>query len=131
MPPKTRQPVIIDGANELSLRGFIWVVRHWKTLRVEMETSEGYLWHHVYFQLPFTLGLISFWQDKRSANRFAQMLVHTKFAKWAEQNPNMARGGWLATYEYKRGGALWGTGVTKVKRRFEEAMKPLDDKGDE
>lgn len=127
MPQSKQRPIIIDGANELSPRGAMWVVRRWNRLKREMVNSDGYLWHHIYFVFPFTLGLTSHWKDKRSAHRFAQMPVHKEFWKWAEENPKLSKGGWLAIYEYRHGGALWGTGVKAVRKHFDAALTSDDE----
>lgn len=127
MPQRSRRPVALDGANELSFRGFVWVVRNWPSLRNEMTSSDGYLAHHYYFIFPFTLGLVTFWKDEVSAYRFAHKPVHMKYWKWAEGNRN-SKGGWLATYEYRSGGVLWGNGVRKVRRVFEPVFDQSGDK---
>jgi hypothetical protein len=128
---RRRRPVVIDGANELTPRGLWWVMRHWPALRKEMINSNGYLWHHYYFRFPGVLGLMSFWESKGAAYKFAHKPVHKSFWGWSEHNKRQSRGGWLAIYEYSSGGVLWGNGVTKVRQRFQATFDAVDDETNE
>jgi fumigallin biosynthesis monooxygenase-like protein len=110
--------VMIDGANQFSgVRALWWVVRRWPKLRKEMTGARGYLAHRVWYAFPLTLGITSWWQDENAAYRFAHLPVHRDFWGWAASGEK-TKGGWLATYQYVKGGPLWGNGVAVMMQRL-------------
>lgn len=113
-----REHILMDGANELTgPAALAWVVWHWPALRRELCSTPGYIAHRVWYAPPWTIGLTTWWRDARSAYTFAHRPIHLAFWRWAE-HPARTRGGWLATYRYVRGGALWGNGVRAMTRRL-------------
>jgi fumigallin biosynthesis monooxygenase-like protein len=110
--------VLFDGATEFAgLRAVAWAAWHWPALRRELVGSTGYLAHRMWFALPWTVGLVTWWEDAPSAYRFAHGPAHLRFWRWAAA-PGHTRGGWLAQYRYAEGGALWGNGVRPVVARL-------------
>jgi hypothetical protein len=119
-----RELFLIDGANELrGLRSLIWVVRRWPRLRRELMSTEGYVTHRLWYVPPFTLGLTSWWSDRRGAYRFAHQPAHLEFWSWSAR-ADTTKGGWLATYELVGGGPLWGNGVARMMESFGEFVEP-------
>jgi hypothetical protein len=115
---------LIDGANELrGPRALWWVVRRWPALRRELTGADGYVAHRLWYALPFTVGLTTWWTEERLARRFAHMPVHLEFWKWANRT-GATTGGWLATYRYESGGPLWGNGVDAMMKRFGSFVDP-------
>ena len=113
---RVRGLTLADGANEFGgLVALLQAARRWPRLRREMRASEGYVAHHLWFALPFTVGILSWWKDEASAYRFAHQPAHLEFWEWATR-PGHTRGGWLAFYAFGHGGPLWGNGV---RRRVE------------
>ena len=113
-----RSLVLVDGANELrDLRALWWVVRKWPSLRRELESAPGYVAHRLWYALPFTVGLTTWWEDEKSLYRFARLPTHLEFWRWATKH-DTTRGGWLATYRYQRGGPLWGNGVSHMMTKL-------------
>lgn len=116
--------VLLDGANQFaSARAAWWVIRRWPSLRREMTSARGYIAHRVWYAFPLTLGITSWWEDENAAYRFAHLPVHREFWLWAV-SPGRTRGGWLATYQYSNGGALWGNGVEAMTRRLGGVTPP-------
>lgn len=110
--------VLVDGANELAgLRALAWVAIHWRALRRDMTRTPGYIAHRVWFALPLTIGLTSWWESERAAYDFARSHGHRMFWRWGSQ-PGHTRGGWLAFYRYDHGGPLWGNGVAAMVSRL-------------
>lgn len=115
---------LIDGANELrGLRSLWWVVRRWPALRRELTGAPGYVAHRLWYVLPYTIGLTTWWSNERAAYRFAHMPTHLEFWRWAARRGS-TRGGWLATYRLERGGPLWGNGVEAMMSRFGPFVGP-------
>jgi heme-degrading monooxygenase HmoA len=110
--------VVADGANEFD--GFVAILqaaRRWPALRDEMRRASGYVTHHLWFSFPFTVGILSWWEDEASAYRFAHLPAHLEFWEWATRAGH-TRGGWLAFYAFDHGGPLWGNGVRKRVASF-------------
>lgn len=116
--------VLLDGATQVSgLRSLWWVLRRWPALRKEMMTAGGYIQHRVWYVLPYTIGLTSWWEDEKSAYGFTRLPVHLAFWKWGT-NAGHTRGGWLATYRFVGGGPLWGNGVESMMSTFGGVIPP-------
>lgn len=114
----------MDGASEFDgPRALFWAARHWPALRRELTGSPGYIAHRMWFSLPSTVGLVTWWEDAASAYRFAHQPEHLRFWRWAAI-PGHSKGGWLAQYRYTEGGALWGTGVRAMMRRLGTRVPP-------
>jgi heme-degrading monooxygenase HmoA len=110
--------VLLDGANELSgPRSMWWVLRNWPKLRREMRSAPGYVAHRLWYARPYTVGLLTWWADEKSAYAFARMPEHRRFWSWAA-DADVTNGGWLATYRYVHGGPLWGNGVASLATTF-------------
>jgi hypothetical protein len=82
-----------------------------------MKSSPGYIKHRLWFVVPRTIGLTSWWEDAGAAYRFAHSPAHLLFWHWGAE-PGHTRGGWLAIYKYVEGGPLWGNGVEAMVRDF-------------
>lgn len=103
--------ILADGASQVrGLRGWIGLVRRWPRLRRELMASDGYINHRIYITGPTTIGLLTWWDNRKSMMRFAHGPAHHEIWEWSVRR-NGTRGGWLATYELQGGGALWGTGT--------------------
>ena len=118
--------VLADGANEFG--GIITILeaaRRWPRLRHEMRNAKGYVSHRLWVAFPFTVGILSWWEDEAAAYRFAHLPAHLEFWAWAA-TPGRTRGGWLAFYAFARGGPLWGNGVRKQVLNFGRFTTPPD-----
>jgi heme-degrading monooxygenase HmoA len=110
--------VLADGANDFG--GFVALLqaaRRWPGLRRELTTARGYVSHRLWYRWPFTVGILSWWEDEASAYRFAHLPAHLEFWEWAT-TPGHTNGGWLSFYGYAHGGPLWGNGVPIQVQRF-------------
>lgn len=124
MSPEQRDLFLFDGANEVNgWRGLLWLIRHWRALRREMQATPGFVAYRVWWAFPFTIGLVTWWESEAAAYRFARSPAHLLFWRWGS-DPRNTSGGWLAHYRYVRGGALWGNGVRAMMRRLERHTGP-------
>jgi hypothetical protein len=118
MTERSKGLVLLDGANEFDgLSALIQAAMRWPQLRREMLAAPGYVTHQLWFSLPFTVGILSWWEDEASAYRFAHQPAHLELWEWAT-TPGHTRGGWLAFYPFEHGGPLWGNGVSIRSSRF-------------
>ncbi len=92
-----------------------------------MSSVPGYVAHRLWWHMPLTIGLTSWWSDEKAAYRFAHMPVHLEFWAYAERK-NATHGGWLAVYRLESGGPLWGNGVKAMMDRFGDFVGPSDDR---
>ena len=127
MTERVKGLVLADGANEFGgLIALIQAGRRWPRLRREMVGAPGYVGHRIWYGFPYTIGLLTWWQDEASAYRFAHLPAHLEFWEWA-QIPGKTVGGWLAFYAYAHGGPLWGNGVRRQVGRFGRFTPPPTD----
>ena len=118
MTERVKGLVLADGANEFG--GFLALLQaglRWPALRRQLKAADGYLGHHLWYGHPYTVGLLTWWEDEASAYRFAHLPAHLDFWRWATI-PGKTGGGWLAFYAYGHGGPLWGNGVRLQVKRF-------------
>ncbi len=103
--------ILSDGATEVrGWRGWIGLLRRWPKLRRELMAADGYVKHRIYLAGPTTIGLLTWWESRKSLMQFAHGPAHHEIWVWSVRD-NRTKGGWLATYELKKGGALWGSGT--------------------
>jgi len=118
MTERVKGLVLADGANEFGgLLPLLQAAWRWPALRREMLNASGYVQHRMWFSFPFTVGILSWWQDEAAAYRFAHLPAHLEFWEWAGE-PGRTNGGWLAFYAFAHGGPLWGSGVRKQVKYF-------------
>src|SRR5258708_39311536 len=117
--------VLADGANEFDgVFAVLQAAWRWPRLLREIRNAPGYVTHRMWISFPYTVGLLSWWEDEAAAYRFAHLPAHLEFWEWAT-SPGHTRGGWLAFYAFEHGGPLWGNGVGKQVRRSEEHTSEL------
>jgi hypothetical protein len=118
MTERVKGLVLADGANEFgSLLALVQAGLRWPALRRELTGAAGYVGHRLWYGFPYTVGLLTWWEDEAAAYRFAHLPAHLEFWEWATV-PGNTGGGWLAFYGYDHGGPLWGNGVRRQVERF-------------
>ena len=118
MTERVKGLVLADGANDFGGPvASLQAARRWPRLRRELTGARGYVSHRLWYRFPFTVGLMSWWEDEAGAYRFAHLPAHLEFWEWAAI-PGRTNGGWLAFYAYAHGGPLWGNGVPIQVQRF-------------
>jgi hypothetical protein len=114
----------VDGANEFGgLIALLQAATRWPGLRRELVHARGYVGHRLWYRFPFTVGILSWWEDQAASYRFAHLPAHLEFWEWAT-TPGRTNGGWLAFYPYAHGGPLWGNGVSAQVKRFGRFVPP-------
>lgn len=70
----------------------------WVTMVREMRRMPGYLYHRVYYEPPFTLGTLGFFETRDDLMRFARTGTHRQLMGWVLDEAN-ATGGYIRVYE--------------------------------
>lgn len=82
-PPQARGEALFIGATHYSgLRSLLSLARPWLRMVRTMKRMEGYRWHKVYRQGPFTLGTVAVFADRDAMLRFARSKAHRDLMCW-------------------------------------------------
>lgn len=74
----------------------------WVRLVRQMKRMPGYLHHRVYYQPPFTLGTLGFFETRDDLLRFARTGEHRDLMEWVLSERN-ATGGYIRLYHRQEG----------------------------
>lgn len=72
--------------------------RRYRTMVGEMKRMPGYRGHHTYWQPPFTLGTIAWFDTMDDLLRFARTGTHRELMDWVVDGTRNATGGWIRVY---------------------------------
>lgn len=100
VPPVGKANAMFVGATRY--RGplsILHVTRRWRRLIKKLEQSPGYRWHRIYYEFPFTLGTIAFFDDAASLLRFARSEEHRELMMWVTTGDRHATGGYIRIYD--------------------------------
>lgn len=75
------------------------VMRVWRKLIRSLKHSPGYNWHTIYYEFPFTLGTIAFFDTRENLIRFARTPEHHDLMIWVTNDKRHATGGYIRIYE--------------------------------
>ncbi|MGC0415331.1 DUF4188 domain-containing protein [Embleya sp. AB8] len=82
-PAQARGEAMFIGATHYSgLRALLSLARPWLRMVRTMRRMDGYRWHKVYFQGPFTLGTVAVFADRDALLRFARSKAHRDLMCW-------------------------------------------------
>ncbi|MFI6603407.1 DUF4188 domain-containing protein [Nonomuraea sp. NPDC050536] len=98
-PPQGRATAMFVGATRY--RGVLSIVTltmTWFRMVRDMKRMKGYCWHKVYWEFPFTLGTLAFFEDRDSLLRFARSRHHRKLMQWVTDGDKNATGGYIRLY---------------------------------
>ncbi|GLZ10758.1 hypothetical protein Acsp04_09930 [Actinomadura sp. NBRC 104425] len=70
----------------------------WFRLVRDMKRMRGYCWHKVYWEFPFTLGTLAFFEDRDSLLLFARSRHHRRLMRWVTDGTRNATGGYIRIY---------------------------------
>ncbi|MBK8730995.1 MAG: DUF4188 domain-containing protein [Tetrasphaera sp.] len=67
----------------------------WHKLVKRMKAMPGYCWHTVYYEPPFTLGTIAYFDTRDDLLRIARSPEHRKLMQWITDGTKNAKGGYI------------------------------------
>ncbi|WTW92320.1 DUF4188 domain-containing protein [Streptomycetaceae bacterium NBC_01309] len=105
-PPQARSGAMFIGATKYSgPLSLIRLSRTWSKLVRDMKRMDGYRWHKVWWEFPFTLGTIAFFEDTDALMKFARTRHHRDLVCWVTDNgTKYASGGWIRIFTAEPGG---------------------------
>lgn len=98
-PDIARAGVMFVGGTRYTSPG-AWL-RHagrYRTMIGEMKRMKGYRGHRTYWQPPFTLGTIAWFDTMDDLMRFARTGTHRELMDWVVDGTKNATGGWIRVY---------------------------------
>lgn len=73
--------------------------RSWRPFVRRMKAMPGYCWHTVYWERPFTLGTIAFFETRDDMLTIARSPEHRRLMRWvADGTDDHATGGFIRLY---------------------------------
>ncbi|GAA4083473.1 MULTISPECIES: DUF4188 domain-containing protein [Actinomadura] len=70
----------------------------WFRMVRDMKRMRGYCWHKVYWEFPFTLGTLAFFEDRDALLLFARSRHHRRLMRWVTDGTKNATGGYIRIY---------------------------------
>jgi hypothetical protein len=105
-PPQARGEAMFIGATRYSgPRSLISLARPWLAMVRTMKRMDGYRWHKVYRQGPFTLGTIAVFADRDALLRFARSKAHRDLMCWmTDHGDKNGTAGFIRLFDAQPGG---------------------------
>jgi len=99
-PPQGQATAMFIGATRYKgLRSIMTLSFTWFRLVRDMQRMEGYCWHKVYWEFPFTLGTIAFFRDRDAMLTFARSKHHRNLMCWiTDHGTRNGTGGYIRLY---------------------------------
>jgi len=123
------------------LRSWVTLSWTWRKLVRRMRQMDGYCWHKVYWERPFTLGTLAYFETREDLLTIARSPEHRALMRWITDGTRNATGGYIRLYSVEEQGYTNGVwrAEAEVMRHIEHftplpgesAAKPVDDAGSE
>jgi hypothetical protein len=97
--------------------------RTWKPFVRRMTALPGYCWHHVYWEPPFTLGTMAYFDTMDQLLAVARLPEHRKLMRWvADGTSEHATAGFIRLYSVDEHGYTNG-----IWRAEDQSMSHIED----
>ena len=96
--PSRAEAVFVGATRYTGPLAWLRLAPQWFAMVKEMRRMRGYLHHRVYYEPPFTLGTLGFFQTRDDLMRFARSGTHRHLMGWVLDEDN-ATGGYIRVYE--------------------------------
>ena len=80
------------------LREWITLSRVWVRLVRRMKAMPGYCWHKVYWEAPFTLGTLAYFETREDMLRLARSPEHRELMRWVTRGTDHATAGYIRLF---------------------------------
>ena len=91
--------MFVGAARYRGPRSIVTLSRTWFRMVRQMKRMQGYRWHKVYNEFPFTLGTIAFFSDRDALLTFARSRRHRDLMCWVtDHGTRNATGGYIRLY---------------------------------
>jgi hypothetical protein len=110
-PPHAQATAMFLGATRYSgLRAIAELTPMWRRMVAEMKRSRGYRWHRLYYEFPFTIGTVAFFDDREALLKFGRSRAHRDLMCWlTDHGTHNAKAGFIRFYAAESHGYSNGT----------------------
>ncbi|MCK0112099.1 DUF4188 domain-containing protein [Ornithinimicrobium sp. F0845] len=90
--------MFVGGTRYTSPAAWLRHAGRYRTMITEMKRMRGYRGHRTYWQPPFTLGTIAWFDTMDDLMLFARTGTHRELMAWVTDGTRNATGGWIRVY---------------------------------
>lgn len=90
--------MFVGGTRYTSPAAWLRHAGRYRTMIGQMKRMKGYRGHRTYWQPPFTLGTIAWFDTMADLMRFARTGAHRELMDWVVDGTRNATGGWIRVY---------------------------------
>ena len=90
--------MFVGGTRYTSPAAWLRHAGRYRTMIAEMKRMRGYRGHRTYWQPPFTLGTIAWFDTMDDLMLFARTGTHRELMAWVTDGTRNATGGWIRIY---------------------------------
>ena len=134
MPPQGQATAMFVGATRYSGPfAMLTTMVRWRPMVRDMKRMRGYRWHTIYWQFPFTLGTIAFFEDRDAMLRFARSRHHRWFMDWVVDGDKNASAGFIRLYNAESAGysnGIWRAEEDGPMARIDTFTPTTNEKGE-
>jgi hypothetical protein len=80
------------------LRDWLILARRWGPFVKRMKAMPGYCWHKVYWEPPFTLGTLAYFETREDLLRMARTPEHRHLMRWVTGGTEHATAGFIRLF---------------------------------
>lgn len=80
------------------IRAWLTLWATWRKLVRRMRQQPGYCWHTVYWERPFTLGTIAYFETREDLLEIARSPEHRRLMRWITDGTRNATGGYIRLF---------------------------------
>ena len=108
--PVDAHAMFIGATRYRGLRSWLVLSREWFPMVAKMRRMSGYLWHAVYWEAPFTLGTLAFFETRDDLLVFARLPEHRRLMQWITRGTRNGTGGYIRLHVAAEPGGAAGGG---------------------
>lgn len=107
--PVDAHAMFIGATRYRGLHSWVVLARDWYPMVATMQRLRGYVWHTIYWEPPFTLGTLAFFDTRDDLLVFARVPAHRRLMQWITRGTRNGTGGYIRLHvDPEAGGAADG-----------------------
>lgn len=106
--PVDAHAMFIGATRYRGPRSWLVLSREWFPMVAKMRRMHGYLWHAVYWEAPFTLGTLAFFETRDDLLVFARLPEHRRLMQWITRGTRNGTGGYIRLHVAPEPGGVAG-----------------------
>lgn len=120
--PVDAHAMFVGATRYRGLHSWVVLARDWYPMVATMQRLRGYVWHTIYWEPPFTLGTLAFFDTRDDLLVFARIPAHRRLMQWITRGTRNGTGGYIRLHVDPEADAGGGAGGDDRVRR------PVDDR---